>query len=518
MRDRGVPAVYRDTGPRRAAHATGSEPWTTRGMAPRTLALLGLAFASCTYASCTDPLAPALPQVASPPEVRVGAVAIEPPRDDGRVPAVVRIRLSLSTTAPADVARAGRVLLVAGGADALEVEAYAKGRTTAALRAREIPLVAWGEPSGAPSSIVVRPSRVLPRGRSTLIVLFDRGSPFAHDLDVSDDQPIARRIWPPTKTTPDGPLTYCSPPPFAPSESEVVVDPSGSAVELRAHASHGCVDLAVPAGSTVVIPPPALGSVLLDPEPIAVGLEATATEPPCPEDAIDLGGLCARVDDDRVILHGGVKVPRAVLGFVAGRPLVAPLAPLSRVVARGLSPSTTISLELTVREPGRELRITRALRTKPRRRHVVVNEVLARAPSGSAAQRFVELVNDGDRGVDLQGLLLVDGTTEIELPNAWLEPGAFALLTPEGWVDGLAGDAAPPAGTLRLVVDALKLNGEIALLERDGAPISRFPASTSTRTISRGRRAPDRPDDAPDAFGWDADGRATPGLPNAIAP
>jgi hypothetical protein len=146
----------------------------------------------------------------------------------------------------------------------------------------------------------------------------------------------------------------------------------------------------------------------------------------------------------------------------------------------------------------------------------VVNEALARPPSGAPSQRFVELVNDGAESIDLDGLVVQDGDVEITLPTATLPAGGFVLLLPDAYVDGLAGEEAPAPDALRLYVDALKLSGGVAVVEADGTVRSRLPATTSTKTASRGRRTPERPDDAADAFGWDARGRATPGRANEI--
>jgi hypothetical protein len=81
----------------------------------------------------------------------------------------------------------------------------------------------------------------------------------------------------------------------------------------------------------------------------------------------------------------------------------------------------------------------------------------------------------------------------------------------------LAGEAAPPKGVERIIVERLKLTTTLSLVEPSGAVVSQFPPTTSTRAVARGRRAQDTPDDAPNAFGWDAKNAATPGRPNALA-
>jgi hypothetical protein len=126
-------------------------------------------------------------------------------------------------------------------------------------------------------------------------------------------------------------------------------------------------------------------------------------------------------------------------------------------------------------------------------------------------------VNDGDAPVELGGLVFTDGDIEWELPEGVLAPRAFALITSEKYIDGLAGDAAPPAGVMRIHVDSLRLTGALTIAEPTGRVLSQFPPTTSTKTLSRGRRTTDTPDDAPNAFGWDLRGNATPGRENAIA-
>ncbi|MGZ3423808.1 MAG: hypothetical protein ACXVEF_42115 [Polyangiales bacterium] len=441
----------------------------------------------CLFAGCSDPVAPERPGVLLP-----SIVSIDPQTSLARV---TRFAIELSDVAPM------QLTLVAGLATDADVAALARGRPSEALRARMIPLVSWSE--GAKT--FAQPTRVLPGGEVSLIVSVDRLAPSRNVYQVSDDGTLARRV------DPGSTGIYCVEGTLPALPERVSLAPSGSArVLVRPRVP--CFELA-PEGEGQVLPPPRIGELLIDPAPL--GVPTTGPDPePCAEDASMLSPLCARVLDDRLILVGDVAAPRLVLGTVGDRSVVAPLAPGARTPIVGLS-GTSVAIDLFVRDLRSEWHVQQTVALAKPRRHVVVNEVLSHAPSGSSTQRFVEIANDGAKAAWLGNLVLADGDDRRPLPATWLEPGALALVVPRGFIDGLAGEVPPASGTMRLEVEALKLTGAIAILD-DGGALSNFPASASTRTISRGRRVPSAPDDAPDAFGWDASGRATPGRPNAI--
>lgn len=446
--------------------------------------------------ACTDP---SIPENAGVSSTNLVAVDTWPHRDDGLVPRVSR--LSIDTAPP--LAELDAVYLVAGGADANDVAALAKNKLTSALRARIVPTTHWLE-----HALLVQPGQVLEPGRATLVVLPSKRAPLVVELTIAPEEPeLARRIW-----TDEAQITFCAS--AVPSELPATATLARPTAIAAVHRLAGvpCFDVAAPARGQLL--PPELAGLALDPLPLPPE-RATTASAPCPVGSIALDVLCVRVDDDRLIVHGDPDARRLLLGTVGGRAIVERLDPAARLSIRGFLPETNLPLDLVVRDGAAERRITRVLTTRARRRHVVLNEVLVRPPSGAASQRFVELVNDGGETVELAGLELVDGTRRFVLGAGTLEPNAFALITPEGYVDGFAGEAAPPRGPLRITVERLTLSAGLALVDGD-AVVSRFPPTTSTRTIARGRRTPDRPDDAPDAFGWDAAGRATPGRKNAI--
>ena len=476
--------------------------------------------------ACTDmPTLPERPGVVVPPEVV--AVTTMPSRDDGRTPSIVRLVLELGHPFAADAARAGRIVLVMGGADPAEVSAIAHYHTTAALRARFAPLVAWGEPVEAPTRFFVQPTTPLPAGRATLVLLIDRKDPFVADLDVAAGALVAKRVWPLDGGEANA-LTgwiYCTnddaalDAALATAPDTIAIAPAAGTARVVRRLEAPCVELVpeIALNSGIAVPPPNLGALSLWPASILV--DDVAGEPHeahCNADEVSLGWLCARVDDDRVVLVGGDTTPLLVMGRIGAQTIAVGVAPHARVTVRGLPPSTTLELALVVRAMSGESRSTGYLHTIAPHRHLVLNEVLSHPPSGSPLQRFVEVVNDGDRPASLGELRLADGDRFLALPPLLLSPGEFALITPTGYVDGLGGDASPNKSVVRVLVDALKLTTDLSLLDDVDRVLSRFPGSTSTRTVSRGRRTPDQPDDAPEAFGFDANDKATPGSPNAV--
>lgn len=445
--------------------------------------------------SCVEPVAELPPGA---PTAAIASINVTPARTDGRTPSIARfeVELTLPLLDP-------RVIALTGGASPDDLTAYAKNRTTSALRAREIATTSWIEGS----KVFAQPVRPLPEGRSTLLILQDKRAPLATELDVAAAEPTATRTW-----TSANVVTHCAPlvPPLAP----IALEPGH--VAARVVPRGPCFDVVADRAIGGLVLPPALGSLPLDPSPIgAPELSSLRPEPPCPESAYALGPLCLRVDDDRLVLVGGAETKRAVFGRIGALSIGAAIPIGARHVLRGFPPRTDVPIDLLVRDALGDHPVRQTIATRPPRRHIVINEVLARTPSGATSQRFIELINDGDTAVDLAGLTLRDVDDEWELPDLVVAPGAFALITPEGYVDGLAGEPAPPKGVGRVLVESLRLSGELAIVEADGTVLSRFPPSTSTKVAARARRTPDLPDDAPDVFAF---APPTPGRANVIPP
>lgn len=147
-------------------------------------------------------------------------------------------------------------------------------------------------------------------------------------------------------------------------------------------------------------------------------------------------------------------------------------------------------------------------------RPLLITEVLSR-PSGSHyAQQYVALANLGDAPVSLAGLVLqVDGGRSV-LPAGVMAGGAAALVVPAGFVAAAGGDGATPA-LVRLADGKLGGRGvlsdgsELALLEPDGRPVSRFSTAGLKLAIGQSARRVDRCD-RPGAYQPSPGSGATP--------
>ncbi len=455
--------------------------------------------------------------VAGPGELEV---EVSPVRAEGHVARVTRIALHFPGPIDTDATSSGHLVLVEGGASNDDVDAIARGNPLAALRARLAPVVTF-RTREAPDAVFVQPTRALAVGRLTLIARIDRKPPFVAELVVDDDAPIAWRVWPVRVAGKSDPWIYCTTalPDLLPTTTTLA--PSGVVAEVRARDDAPCIELRAtsPLSSATSLPPPSIGELLLDPTPIVVTDvgEPALGDAHCPTNALALGPVCARLEDDRLILLGRDEGPVMALGAIGDSTMYAGIPLGARRVVRGLKPGTPFTIDLRLRDGGGESTFTTTLTTAPRRVHLVINEVYAKPSSGIATQRFVELANDGETPVPLSGLALLDGDVRIALDplGPTIPPGGFLLVTTSSFVDGLAGEIAPPADTPRLHVDQLSLRTELTL-DEGADTISRFPATTSTRKVSRGRRLPETPDDAADAFGFDAHGKSTPGAPNVL--
>ncbi len=426
-----------------------------------------------------------------------------------------RLTVRLTGALAAD-AGAVRVALVAGAVDDATVQAFARGRPSAAQRARETPVTVVA----VPGALIVQPVRALPVGGHTLITTLPTRPPHLATLRVAGSAPLPRLHPLVGAALPGAAVTYCVDgelPPLPATTEWLDADGAVHEAVVRARTDVPCLEIEAPESEGVFLAPPRLAGVALDPAPVVVEDRVPRPPPACSEEWTTIApGLCARVDDDRVTFLGG-EPAAAFLGLVGGRAVFSPLAPDARWVVRGLLPAQPFVVRGVLRGD-EDHPVDRALTTARRRRHVVVNEVLARAPSGAVTQRWVELGNDGAEPVDLLDLVLLDGVERIPLPSLVVPPGGLALVVGVGFKAGLAGDASPTKGTPVAVVPTLSLTGDVGVLERDGTLLSKLPHVGTTKTASRGRRALEVPDDAPGAFGWDATGTATPGRPNQIAP
>lgn len=476
----------------------------------RLRSLVHLLHASGLAVACSNAIG-CDPTTYTPPSGVTTVEVVEVPRVVQRS---FRATVRLSGVLPATAAV--RVALIEGRADEATVDAFARGRPSAGQRAKELPTIAVR----SRDALLVQPTRAAARGLHTLVVALPGRPPHVSDLTVEGEPPAARAYPHEGVVLPGAAVTHCAAtvPVGLPARGTwLSVDGTLHEAALTARTDVPCVELAAPEVDGTFLPPPELGGWAIDPGPVVVDDRAPRPVGPCPEPWSALAdGLCARIDDDRIVFAADDPA-QLLLARVGGRPLVAALGTGARAWVRGLPPGRPLVVDGVLRGD-EDVAFSRALVTAPRRRHVVVNEVLARPPSGAATQRWIELGNDGDEAVELLDLVLLDGVERVALPATSLPPGGLALVVGVGFSPGLAGDVPPAKGTTFVTVPTLRLTGDVALIERDGRRLSTLPFAGTRKNASRGRRALDVPDDAPDAFGWDASLGATPGRTNQIGP
>jgi hypothetical protein len=149
-----------------------------------------------------------------------------------------------------------------------------------------------------------------------------------------------------------------------------------------------------------------------------------------------------------------------------------------------------------------------------------LNEVMANPAGPEPAQEWVELYNDGDAVVALDGFALEDSAGRTVLPGSAIDPGAFALVVTDAFTADDGVDAPPAPGVSIVRVPALGRGGlsndgeRLILRDAAGAVVSTFPAVKTKNGVSIARVAPDAPDADPASFAPSSNGSSTPGAPN----
>jgi hypothetical protein len=106
------------------------------------------------------------------------------------------------------------------------------------------------------------------------------------------------------------------------------------------------------------------------------------------------------------------------------------------------------------------------------------------------------------------------------LPEAFLPPGAYALIVSQAYIAGDGVDPSPGAETLLVRVASLGQGGlsnegeRLVLRDAAGRILSVFPALKTKNGVSIARVAPDALDDDAASFAASRNGSATPGAPN----
>jgi len=200
---------------------------------------------------------------------------------------------------------------------------------------------------------------------------------------------------------------------------------------------------------------------------------------------------------------------------------IAPTTPNAHtpIIATLLSEDGTIT---------REVRIDPIV-TPPRAPRIRISEVYARPRSG-ASQEFVELVNDDESSVNLQGLSLLTDSGRSELPDVSVPAGARAVIVGPAFDvrgDARAGDAALAPGAVLVRLERALVRrgladrgGDVWLADSAGVVVSRAPLSHPARAPRVGvsvLRADTRMrEDDPASWTYDAAEGSTPGAPDRV--
>jgi hypothetical protein len=334
----------------------------------------------------------------------------------------------------------------------------------------------------------------------------------------------------------------------------VLLDPDQTGVPATADlgcgdASHGfrCLELALEPGS--VLAPLARYEVRLGPladdgglAPQAIDLGFTTGEaempPPapasapvaCATDEIARPPFCVRVLANAVEVRGETQAPGALRARVATRTAESPAGMRHVVRVEDVPRETALPVYVwTVALDGSvsERHVLESVATAPALPRLRVTEVLAR-PRSTAAQEFVEIVNDEPTGVSLAGLAIATPSGRSLLPEATLAPGARALIVgaafdPRG--APRAGDPPVAPGTLLVrLATSLASRGladrgtDVWLADGAGHVISRAPLGSGYYPPQPGvsvvRADVRMKEDDPASWSYDAEGGSTPGLPD----
>lgn len=499
---------------------------------PRTIALL---LTVCSASGCGEPL-PSGPSYSAPPPgsgAAPSAVAVEtwlePTAAADAVPRVFRLHISL----PPELNEPSDVLLFADALSDYHLRRIRHRDLPNTLIERRLPAVVWRT---GPERLALAPAARLEPDAIYSVALSGLGL-IAELTTEPEGAPFLERFWPPVGVALSAEhVIYCG----APVDGDaalVELHPGPIAAEWRRGTGLGgerpaadhpdaCVHLKASGLSVgqVIVPPPAVGAIELDPTPLVHQPLEAAPMSVCAPDQIRFGPGCAVVMDDRVQLE---NVQRSALWSLSapGLEALVPLSAGARHLFKGLVPEREYTVSITVLDgSGQLVDAAVEIRTEPARAHVVINEVLANPRGAEPAQEWVELFNDGAAPVDLAGFSLQDAAGSTALPAFVLEPGRHVLVASEAYTAEGGTDVAAAAGTPVLRVPELGKNGlsnsgeALQLVDAGGVVVSRFPARATKNGVSVARRTPATPDDAPEAFAAHAPPGASPGAENVLDP
>jgi hypothetical protein len=398
------------------------------------------------------------------------------------------------------------------------------------LNERRVPVNAWFDPERA-QTLVAPLTELTPGGTYTLAAP-GWGRLAQVDVNAMSLLSLMQRAWPPTGVAVGRSAIFCGEVNQL-DTAELDLEPSRAKAQLLGFvgslaSGEGCVEVCFPAnglGESFQLLPPLAAGVLWDPTPLEFAADSEAAMPAldCLDGELALGGACASVFDDRMVVRNGV-VPLLFAFEQASETILVPCDAGASFEWRGLAPDALQTLRgSTIDVYGSEQPFALELRTLPPKAHLVLNEVLANALGPEPESEWIELMNDGTAAAELAGLRLADGGGETELPPASIAPGGFAVLVREDFAEN--GSDVPIALDATIVrlpqlgKNGLSNSGEpLSLLDADGRVLSRFPALASPHAgVSIARRSPNALESDPRAFGEHAAPNASPGAANTLA-
>lgn len=396
----------------------------------------------------------------------------------------------------------------------------------ATLLEREVTSVVWGQ--GA--DVLVAPATVLREGTYSLA-----SAELGLLAEVAVQEalvPWLERAWPP-KGQPlgRGTMVFCGAGQAPMGQEAVTLEPGGLPANVRrglggdAPFERDCVRVEPSErveDGTLLLPPPLVAGVALEPLPLVVGMP-DFSDAACEPGELSLGPGCVLVEDDRVHLRSPGSPSFWALREPEQRFFL--LRSGQGVVVRGLEPDRDVRLAASVLTlDGKSVELELDFRTSRAIPHLVINEVLANPVGAERSSEWVELVNDGRGPVALGGYELRDTTGSARLPDVVLDPGELALVVGEAFAPDPELDVVAPGGVQHLVVPALGSGGlansgePLRLLDPDGRVVSRFPSAPGPKAgYSFARVAPDAADAELTSFGPHAPPGASPGAPNVVA-
>ncbi len=465
----------------------------------------------------------------SPPAEDRAGLRTEPPAPLAAVSPVLRLRLPPPPTLQEDWQ--ARIHLFSGKLSSNYRSKLRRGELSSSLLERQVPIVTWWAEHG----IEIAPQAVLTPEEHYSLALEGHG--LLGEFTVSGaSAPVLFRIWPDRAGGATGTNLYCSSQPLAPDLKladgiSVPLSPGpamarvqqgvGTQRVLREH----CVSLEVMGENrgSIQVPPPELGSVLLDPVPLLAAPPGPWKPRACGASEQPLAFGCIKVLDDRLRIEPPAWPSFWVVG-VDGRFQHVVAKPGVPLIIAGLTPQTAYSLTGVAMDPsGHATDIHQEIVMDEPMDHLIINEVLANPVGPEPAQEWVELVNTGMKPVDLSNYALYDIGGETPLPNVMLSPGQYALIVNQSYVGDGAYDPPPSPDCLLVPVpqlgkSGLLNSGEVLMLRHSsGEVVSRFPAQPKPAAgISVARRGWFAVDEALDSFALHALPGASPGSENSL--